>query len=343
MKFRASAYIIGFSLLIMLASCDKKRVAQTSFYYWKTVYQDNATAQQYFKALQCKKLYVRMMDVDAGENGPVPISPITFKTTLPDSVEMIPVVFIVNNVLKNQSHHQLDYLADKIIYYVNGKIRQAGKSSFKELQIDCDWTRSTRDNYFYLLNRIKANKSLKNKVLSATLRLHQLKNIKVNGIPPVTRVMLMCYNMGNLRKYGTQNSILDQTELEKYMGKNLSSYPKQVDVGLPLFSWAVVFRQKQYAGIAKGLHRNLLNNQQSFKALSHHFYLLLHDLPDHGLKRGDEIRWEDVSTVQLNTAATYIEKYLKADTVNVIYFHLDELTLKQHTYENLEKTTALFR
>ena len=343
MKFKAPAFIIGFVILFMLVSCDKKRVAKTSFYYWKTVYQDNLTEQQYFKALQCKKLYVRIMDVDAGDAGPVPISPITFKDVLPDSVEIIPVVFIVNNVLKNQTHSQLDNLADKIVYYVNGKIKQSGKISFKELQIDCDWTRTTRDNYFYLLEQIKANKKLKNKYLSATLRLHQLKNIKSNGIPPVGRVMLMCYNMGNLRKYGPQNSILDQEELEKYMGRNLTGYPIKLDVGLPLFSWAVVFRQKQYAGIAKGLNISLISNPKIFTPTGDQLYSLRQDLPAYGLKTGDEIRWEDVTQSQLNTTATYIQKYLKQDSINIIYFHLDELTLKHHTYENLNKITSLFR
>ncbi|AMR33995.1 hypothetical protein A0256_22370 [Mucilaginibacter sp. PAMC 26640] len=226
-------------------SCRRDRVINTSFYYWKTVYYTNKTEQKYFGALDCKKFYVRIMDVNYGDNGIVPVSPVTFKTVLPDSVQLIPVVFIVNDVLKNQTNKQLDDLARKIIYYVNGRIKPSGKTSYSELQLDCDWTRTTRDSYFYLLKRIRTDSGLKNKKLSATLRLHQLKNQKSSGIPPVDRVMLMCYNMGNLRKYGHQNSILEQSELEKYAGNNLSEYPMPIDIGLPIFSWAVVFRQRQ--------------------------------------------------------------------------------------------------
>jgi hypothetical protein len=217
-------------------------------------------------SLHCNKLYVRIMDVDAGDNGPIPVSPITFKDKIPEDVEMVPVVFIVNQVLKNQTNQQLNDLASKIAYFVNGKVSQSGKTYFEELQIDCDWTQTTRDQYFYLLERIKANKHLKNKKLSATLRLHQLKNQQRNGIPPVDRVMLMCYNMGNLRKYGTQNSILEQSELEKYMNNNLSVYPIPVDIGLPIFSWAVVFRQKQYLGIAKRLQSESFSDTKLFKS-----------------------------------------------------------------------------
>lgn len=337
---RLSVYLM---LMVLLASCRKQRTVNTAFYYWKTVYETNATEQQYLDSLHCKRLYLRIMDVDKGYIGPVPISPIRFKSNLPSSVQVVPVVFIVNNVLKEQSPTQLNQLAFKIVYYVNGRIKQSGKTTFNELQIDCDWTRTTRKNYFYLLNRIKADQALKNKQLSATLRLHQLKNQQSSGIPPVDRVMLMCYNMGNLRKYGPQNSILDQPELEKYMGSNLTHYPMPVDVGLPLFSWAVVFRQHQYMGIAKRLNADSLNNKQLFALTDNQLYTLLKDLPPLGLKQGDEVRWENVPPAQLKTTAGYISKYIAPDTLNLIYFHLDASTLKHYTYETLEETAHLFR
>jgi hypothetical protein len=327
----------------LLASCHKQRTVNTAFYYWKTVYEANATEQRYLDSLHCKRLYLRVMDVDHGDTGPVPVSPVKFKSALPSSVQLVPVVFVVNNVLKNQMPAQLNQLASRIVYYVNGKIKQSGQGSFSELQIDCDWTRTTRNNYFYLLNRIKAYPGLKNKKLSATLRLHQLKNPQSSGIPPVNRVMLMCYNMGNLRKYGTQNSILEQAELEKYLGSNLSHYPIAVDVGLPLFSWAVVFREQQYVGIAKRLNSDSLNNKKLFSVSNGHLYRLLNDLPAHGLKRGDEIRWENTPADQLKTTAGYISKYLASDTLNLIYFHLDAPSLKNYTYETLEETAHLFR
>jgi hypothetical protein len=337
------AYFTGLFLLLSLVSCHKKRLVNTSFYYWKTVYQQNAVEQKYVDSLHCKKLYIRMMDVDAGDNGPVPVSPVNFKNPLSNSLQIIPVVFIVNGVLKSQTHQQLDNLASKIVYYVNGKVKQAGKVTFQELQIDCDWTRTTRENYFYLLKRIKASPNLKAHTISATLRLHQLKNQKSSGVPPVNRVMLMCYNMGNLRKYGTQNSILEQSELEKYMNNNLSAYPVPIDVGLPLFSWAVVFRQKQYLGIAKRLQSQSLKNTNIFKLTASNMYTLQQDLPLLGLKRNDEIRWEAIPAYKLKTAASYIQKYITSDTVNIIYFHLNEPTLKHYTYETLEETAALFR
>jgi hypothetical protein len=155
--------------------------------------------------------------------------------------------------------------------------------------------------------------------------------------------MLMCYNMGNLRKYGSQNSILEQSELEKYAGKNLSNYPMPIDVGLPVFSWAVVFRKKQYIGIAKKLQNVSFADDQAFKASGSNLHTLQKDLPQYGLLRGDEIRTETLSAGQLLSAANYIQKFISSDTVNLIYFHLDEQILKHYTYDDLEKAAAVFR
>ena len=274
---------------------------------------------------------------------PIPVSPITFKDKLADSVQIVPVVFIVNDVLKNLSNAGLKTLADKITPFVLAKVEQAGKSSFEEIQIDCDWTASTRDNYFYLLRQLKNNPLLKHKKLSVALRLHQLKNQVKSGIPPADRAMLMCYNMGNLRAYGKQNSILEISELKKYLNQNINAYPMPVDVGLPLFKWAVAFRNKQYIGISKRIKFVDLIDKNQFIFIGNNIYKAATDLPDFGLNKADEIRWEDISLADLEAAAEYLSSLIKTDTLNVIYFHLDENIIKSYTYPNLEKVDEILR
>jgi len=329
--------------ILLLASCKPGRKVNTYFYYWKTVYRQNTTESAYLQHSQTRKLYIRMMDVDMDESGanPVPVSPVSFESKLPDTVAIVPVVFIVNNILRNMGNAQLADLAHKIVYFVDGKVSQAGKSNYAELQIDCDWTAETRDNYFYLLNQLKL--LLQHKILSATLRLHQVKNQRASGVPPVNRVMLMCYNMGNLRKYGSQNSIIELSELKKYVGDNLGSYPLKMDVGLPLFSWAVAFRDKAYIGIAKRINFANLNARDKFLSQGNKLYTAETDLPEYGLKRGDVVRWENASAGDLSAVANYLSHYLKQDTVDVIWFHLDEPVLKNYTYDELEKTGYLLR
>ncbi|HEY2583587.1 MAG TPA: hypothetical protein VGI43_17375 [Mucilaginibacter sp.] len=330
-------------LFLALSSCHHPKTVNTSFYYWKTVYKSNKTELSWLARLNVHKLYIRIMDVGINEKdaNPVPISPIMFQNKLPDSVAIVPVVFIVNDILKTITRQQLNGLADHIINFVNGKVLQSGKTSFSELQIDCDWTATTRDNYFYLLNRLRSNPMLKNKILSATLRLHQLKNQAGSGIPPVNRVMLMCYNMGNLRKYGNQNSILEISELKKYLNDNINAYPMSVDIGLPLFSWAVAFRNKEYIGISKRIKIDDLNNKNQFIFIGNNIYKAAEDLPEYGLQKADEVRWEAISVPDLEAAAGYLSSLIKTDSVNLIYFHLDENVIKPYKYDDLEKVNNL--
>jgi hypothetical protein len=338
---------VSFSLVIavFLLSCHRKKVVDTSFYYWKTVYKTNKTETAWLQHFKVKRLYVRIMDVNTAEDGPdpVPVSPIIFKDKLPDSIQIVPVVFIVNDVLKTISKTDLNTLANKIPLFVNGKIEQAGKSSYNELQIDCDWTATTRDNYFYLLRQFKLNPALKRKIISVTLRLHQLKNQVKSGVPPADRAMLMCYNMGNLRQYGAHNSILEISELKKYLGDNISAYPMPVDVGLPLFNWAVAFRNKQYIGISKRIKLADLNNKNQFIFSGNNIYKAATDLPEFGLYKADEIRWEDISMAGLQATAQYLSPLIKTDTLNVIYFHLDEPIIKYYSYADLEKVNNILR
>jgi hypothetical protein len=283
------------------------------------------------------------MDVDMGEDGvnPVPISPVTFEDKMSDSIQIIPVVFIVNDILRNTSHNKIDELSRKLYHFVNEKVIQSGKTDFKEIQIDCDWTAETRDNYFYLLKQIK--KMFYNRQLLVTLRLHQVKNQVKSGIPPADKVLLMCYNMGNLRKYGNQNSIIDLSELKKYLGDNLSRYPMPMDLGLPLFSWAVAFRNKAYIGIDKHINQDTLNHQEQFLSKGNNMYVAKTDLPGVGLQKGDEIRWETASLKDVQATAAYISHYLRPGNINVVYFHLDEHNLKNYPYEGLEETARLLR
>jgi hypothetical protein len=163
------------------------------------------------------------------------------------------------------------------------------------------------------------------------------------GVPPVSRVMLMCYNMGNLRKYGNQNSILDLSEMKKYLGDNIAGYPIPVDVGLPLFSWAVSFRNKEYIGISKRIKFVDLNNKNQFIFIGNNIYKAAADLPEYGLQKADEVRWEAISVPDLEAAAGYISPLIKADTINVIYFHLDETVLRPYSFPDLQKVNNLLR
>lgn len=339
MKYK---YILFF--IILMSACKQKREVSTSFYYWKTVYKQDTLENSYLKHFKSKRLYVRIMDVDAGqsyEQNPIPVAPVSFASPLPDSLEIVPVVFIVNDLLKPEKRPEIKELAKNISNFVNAKVGQAGKMGYQELQLDCDWTETTRNNYFLLLSELQQLN--KGKVLSATLRLHQLKNQTKSGIPPVNRVLLMCYNMGNLRQYGTQNSILNIAELKKYAGKNLEFYPKGIDVALPLFSWAVVFRNSTYNGISKRVKPEDLKDALKFNRQKNGLYRVKMDLPDFGLQKDDQVRYEESNLNDVEKAASYLSSYLSGKPINVLYYHLDHNILKNIDIHELEKISNLLR
>ncbi|RBQ10296.1 hypothetical protein [Pedobacter miscanthi] len=331
--------------VFLLIGCKQKSVIHPNFYYWRTDYQNKKDETAYLNQFKSKSLYVRIMDVDFNPDLqlPVPVSPIKFSDPLPKETDIIPVVFIVNEVFNKIDTIQTAVMADRIAKFVKAKVKQSGKPDYKELQIDCDWTKGTRNRYFKFLEQLKANPLLKGKSLSVTLRLHQVKNIVSSGVPPAEKAMLMCYNMGNLRKFGDQNSILDQHEMDTYLKDYLPQYPLPLDVALPLFEWAVVFRNGQYAGISKRISKAQIDDKRLFKQRGNSIlYDLQVDYPAAGLKQGDVVRWEHVSTEDLLATSKFLSRYLAPRDRNLLFYHLDTDLLKHFTNENLQKVIANF-
>ena len=327
-----------------MLSCKPKFQVHTGFYFWKTEYKNERVANDYLKAIKAKSIYVRIMDVDLNSHTgePAPVSPIVFSDPLPKELEIVPVAYLVNRIFYNITEAESSLLANRIARFVDAKVKQAGKS-YQEIQIDCDWTQKTRDHYFSFLKQLQTNPVLANKRVSVTLRLHQVKNQSTSGIPPVQKALLMCYNMGNLRKFGTQNSILDLNEMNIYLKDHLADYPLKLDVALPLFNWAVVFRQKQYAGISRRIGKQQIQDPKLFEHKGQSLlYELRMDYPQAGLKRGDLIRWEEISLDQLLASSDFLSRYLKPEERNILFYHLDTDLLKTFTHDDLEKVIDNF-
>ncbi|MFN8154253.1 MAG: hypothetical protein U0Y08_08190 [Bacteroidia bacterium] len=224
--------IAGFS------SCKQDRTVQPAIYYWKTTFDPAEEEIRKIKSLGINKLYLHFFDVKFEAGNVVPVAKLNVETPMPAVMEVVPVVYITNESLQQTSVAGTDSLA----YYIEQLIRAIGENNhilYKEIQIDCDWTDGTKDKYFALLKSIK---KLSGKMISCTIRLHQIKYQEKTGIPPADRGMLMFYNMGNLRDPKTTNSIFDQTTAKKYLARGLS-YPLELDLALACFRWDVVIRQ----------------------------------------------------------------------------------------------------
>jgi hypothetical protein len=348
MFFKKKVIIILLILeVVFLIGCQKQpRQVNTSFYHWKTDFHLTDFEKNYCKQLKINKLYVRIFDVDWDDANHFP-KPIAIVDTLEKTDwEIIPTIFITNRTFTQLADNQIDTLVKLIFQTISLKIEgDAEGGNFNEIQIDCDWTNTTRERFFSFLKKLK---TVSNKKISSTIRLHQVKFKEKTGVPPVDGGVLMAYNMGNLEDAKTQNSILDIEILKSYVSK-LKNYPLKLDVALPIFSWGVVIRDGEVVKLINNLTKNELQYppQYFIENTDNHFEVLKNTyLKGFYLYKDDEIRIENTDSGQvsiLKNAADIISQNIDNQQLTIIFYHLDSVTLQRIRYEELENITHRFQ
>src|SRR5207253_10476713 len=124
--------------------------------------------------------------------------------------------------------------------------------AFQQLQLDCDWSDSSRRNYFHFVDLLSHRLKAERKIVSATIRLHQIKYAERTGIPPVSRGMLMFYNFGRIQADSDRSSIFNAEDAGRY-SSYIAGYPLELDVVLPAFSWSVHSREGRVLGLLENL------------------------------------------------------------------------------------------
>jgi hypothetical protein len=287
-----------------------------------------------------KRLYVRYFDVVAGGDGYRPAATVIFKDSLP-GMEVVPVVFVVNDVLKPLAEDSVAALARKICARIEDINRKYHVGNIPEIQIDCDWNGTTREKYFRLLRHIRHHPLLSGRQLSVTLRLYQWKYRKTAGIPPADRVCLMCYNMGNFTSYHTRNSIFDADEAAAYLRFSVA-YPAPADVALPLFGWGVRFNHFRYAGLINGLSEKDLQTPE-FSVIRPGVYRADTSVSLLGVRvrKGEHIRLEEPDAEAIRQTAEMLAKRVKNHGY-LVWFHLDSSFLHKFTSHEMAKIADMF-
>ncbi len=210
---------------------------KTTFYHWETSLAPDSTARALLKTYSCDRLYVKAFDVawTAGRPEPTALIQLADTTGLPD---LQPVVFITNEVFEQQPTPDLVDLADNVV----GLVEALFPGGFAELQVDCDWTARTQVPYFVFLKAVQAR--LGQRQLTCTIRLHQYRDTKGQGLPPVNRATLMAYNVGDLNQWTTSNSIIDTAILKTYLAGG-ATYPIALDLAVAVYDWPAVYRRDQ--------------------------------------------------------------------------------------------------
>jgi len=339
-------HLICLLFVCIIASCQstERQSVQPAFYHWQSDFDINSREISYLRSLGVHKLYIRYFDVDwnPSQSDAVAIASLNWGTPI-QTWEVIPVVFITNRTLLKLPNDQLESLADRILEKINLLTAKHEDLKIEEIQIDCDWSMQTKNKYFELLRLLKI-KSKEELILSATIRLHQVKYFRKTGVPPVDKGMLMFYNIGELEKLETTNSILDITTAKKYL-VNFDHYPMTLDVALPVFSWGVLFRDGKMIKLINNLKaKDLLNDQRFLKIKENQFELLKSTyLQGYYLYQGDIIKTESVTYEVLKQSADLLANQIENKNLVVTFYHLDTTTINQYPYEQLQEIYQRFK
>lgn len=299
--------IIFIIVSLIFIQTKKTKPLTSSFYYWENVYNEKEVNE---------KLYIKVLDIAYSTKMEV-IS--TIFNSKPNK-DFVPTIYITNETMKNVDY---ELISNMIIKKLN-----SFDFIYDELQIDCDWSGSSKSNYFKLLEDLK-NKT--NKKISATIRLHQIKYYDKTGIPPVNYGVLMYYNMSNIADYQTNNSILDNNIAKQYH-YNFDTYSLKLKLALPLYSQAIQFRDNKALDIFEGVNKN--DFDENFKQLKNNKYEVITSTYFKGryIYKGDIFRFEDSNEKDIKIALDDFLKISKNRFEEVIFY-----TLKYKNKYDLEK------
>ena len=198
-------------------------------YYWRTDLRLDSVERAFLTQYQVKKFYCRYFDVVMSDSDePKPNATITFSDTLPDSIEIIPTVYITEDCM----HQKHEGFAEKLVNRILQMNETNDIRNVHEIQIDCDYTSKSRKTYYDFLREVRTLLSAVHYQLSTTIRLHQLSM----EAPPVDYGALMIYNTGDPNKWEERNPILDMRDVAPYL-KRLDKYPLPLAAAYPVFHW----------------------------------------------------------------------------------------------------------
>lgn len=337
--------------------------AGPSFYYWKTTLKFDTADMILAEQLQNQHFYLRYFDVDwsAGYGSAVPTGVLEIKHAEGwDKKQVTPTVYITNRTFTQTKSEDIPLLASKVsrkIIQINqdlvggvfdysfydrlpekmeweerhdmiDSLKRKWGEKITEIQIDCDWTLSTKDKYFQFLKILQEKTPDFN--ISCTLRLHQYRDRKTMGIPPVKKVMLMCYNTGDPKKMSESNAILDANVVKQYLkGKK---YPLELDLALPQFNWGAWYRGGVFQGLLRDLSPGTPGMESYLQKEQDNQYRVTQDtvIRQDYLREGDLIRIDGSTPEQMQETLKVLKERLRGRISSVAFFDWEYHKIKEN-------------
>ena len=303
-------------------------------YYWRTTFSLDSTERSFLKQFDVGKVYIRFFDVVPDGNGGVkPNATLAFSDSVPPGLEVIPTVFITEDCMRCD----LEGIPSMLVQRVAKMCSAHHVKSVKELQIDCDWTETSREAYFSFLEQVRPSLDSLGWRLSATIRLHQLSM----SAPPVDYGVLMVYNTGDFRDHDCANPILTEEDVAPYL-RHLSGYDLPLCAAYPNFGWNLLFQGTEFKAILYGDDMtdstvySRIDDTRHLVVQSRYQYQSLGGTAVH-LNAGDSVltRLPSSSTI----LAVHDALSLRRPSINrqVIIYCLDKNNINNYTAKHYEK------
>lgn len=329
--------IIFLLLASLILACKSDKKSGVAFYYWKTVFKLSDQEKQALQDNHADRIYIRYFDIalEAKTNQPYPVGAIHFAEK--PQLKIIPVVYIKNEVML-QKGLDIPNLVKKAIGFIT-QINSKNNITIDEIQIDCDWTLDSRENYIKFVDAFKKSCGTK---LSATIRLHQVKYFEKTKIPNVDRGILMYYNMGRIAP-DSLNSIYDSNIAARYLS-SLEKYPLPLDVALPIYSWAIQIRDNKTIGLKSKIAVSDLQTSANYVHLNSRFLRVAQSHYSNGIfyRKGDLLKIEQISPEDLENMADELKENLKTTPSEIIFYDLDACNTKQYEKGFFEQVARRF-
>ncbi|MDY6393755.1 MAG: hypothetical protein SPK52_04815 [Synergistales bacterium] len=298
-----------FILVLVLSSCDNHRKSSTegnSVYYWKTTFSLDKTKQDFISKNNITRLYIRYFDVVLRGNASVPNATIKFKSSIPDSIQVIPAIYIMNECMQSRDTS----LAEKILERILQMNATNDIKNVREIQIDCDYTKKTEHNFLAFMQQLY-NLCNKHKIgLATTVRLYQLSWQE----PKADRGVLMMYNTGDFKNIYDEKPILNVDSVETYL-RYLKNYDLPLSAAYPLFKWDLLFYENRFKEI-------LYTEDRSF------------------LFSGDTVVRREPTLSDILKAKTRLQQIRKDINKEIIVFDLSEYNITRFKDEEYKKIFA---
>ena len=305
--------------LAFLASCNNGKLIEqpaekhTSIYHWKSTFELDAAELAFLQTHNIDRIYLKLFDVATEHNflvgsaDIIPIATTKFVSAVPKGSEIVPVVYITIDALRAMEGREAEF-ANLIVERSVAMCNYNKLGKIRELQLDCDWTSTSKDIYCNLCKEVKAKLQAKEMELSITVRLHQLRETP----PTADGGVLMLYNTGALTNVNTRNSILDINDAKPYL--KLTEYPIPLNYAYPAFGWGVEFEGDVFIRIVTDENETATGNRH--------------------------IRKERASAQEILEVKALVEQHLGKPANGNILYHLDDSQLKNYTDDEIAQILA---